>query len=143
MNRKFQINKKELLFLEPIKPEMSVETIFTNLVRILEEKGIKQKSGNSILIKLNQIGTLSETMDTINLAKKNNFNTIISHRSGETEDTFISDLSVGTSAGQIKTGSLSRSERIAKYNQLLRIEDTNENIEFSANNPFINYLNAK
>jgi len=107
------------------------------------EKGIKQKSGNSILIKLNQIGTLSETMDTINLAKKNNFNTIISHRSGETEDTFISDLSVGTSAGQIKTGSLSRSERIAKYNQLLRIEDTNENIEFSANNPFINYLNAK
>lgn len=107
------------------------------------EKGIKQKSGNSILIKLNQIGTLSETMDTINLAKKNNFNTIISHRSGETEDTFISDLSVGTSAGQIKTGSLSRSERIAKYNQLLRIEDSNENIDFSANNPFINYLNAK
>ena len=107
------------------------------------EKGIKQKSGNSILIKLNQIGTLSETMDTINLAKKNNFNTIISHRSGETEDTFISDLSVGTSAGQIKTGSLSRSERIAKYNQLLRIEDSNENIEFSGNNPFINYLNAK
>jgi len=107
------------------------------------EKGIKQKSGNSILIKLNQIGTLSETMDTINLAKKNNFNTIISHRSGETEDTFISDLAVGTSAGQIKTGSLSRSERIAKYNQLLRIEDSNENIIFSANNPFINYLNAK
>ncbi len=107
------------------------------------EEGIKKKSGNSILIKLNQIGTLSETMDTINLAKKNNFNTIISHRSGETEDTFIADLSVGTSAGQIKTGSLSRSERIAKYNQLLRIEDSNENMDFSGRNPFIKFLNVR
>ena len=104
--------------------------------------GIDKKAGNAILIKLNQIGTLSETMDTINLAKKNNYNTIISHRSGETEDTFIADLSVGVSSGQIKTGSLSRSERICKYNQLLRIEDSNEYIPFSGNIPFSNYINV-
>ena len=104
--------------------------------------GIDKKAGNSILIKLNQIGTLSETMDTIHLAKKNNYNTIISHRSGETEDTFIADLSVGVSSGQIKTGSLSRSERICKYNQLLRIEDSNEYIPFSGNIPFSKYINA-
>ena len=82
---------------------------------------IEKVSGNSILIKPNQIGTLSETIETINEAKRNNFGTIISHRSGETEDTFIADLSVAMDSGQIKTGSLSRSERIAKYNQLLRI----------------------
>jgi enolase len=82
-------------------------------------------------------------MDTINLAKKNNYNTIISHRSGETEDTFIADLSVGVSSGQIKTGSLSRSERISKYNQLLRIEDSNEYIPFSGNIPFSKYINVK
>jgi len=105
--------------------------------------GINKKAGNSILIKLNQIGTLSETMDTINLAKKNNYNTIISHRSGETEDTFIADLSVGVSSGQIKTGSLSRSERISKYNQLLRIEDSNEYIPFSGDIPFSKYINVK
>ena len=104
--------------------------------------GIDKKAGNAILIKLNQIGTLSETMDTINLAKKNNYNTIISHRSGETEDTFIADLSVGVSSGQIKTGSLSRSERICKYNQLLRIEDSNEYIPFSGNIPFSKYINV-
>ena len=104
--------------------------------------GIDKKAGNSILIKLNQIGPLSETMDTISLAKKNNYNTIISHRSGETEDTFIADLSVGVSSGQIKTGSLSRSERICKYNQLLRIEDSNEYIPFSGNIPFFKYINA-
>jgi enolase len=104
--------------------------------------GIDKKAGNSILIKLNQIGTLSETMDTINLAKKNHYNTIISHRSGETEDTFIADLSVGVSAGQIKAGSLSRSERICKYNQLLRIEDSDEYISFSGNIPFSKYINA-
>ena len=98
--------------------------------------GLEKKSGNSILIKLNQIGTLTETIETINLAKKNNFNTIISHRSGETEDTFISDLSVGIDSGQIKTGSLSRSERISKYNQLLRIEDRNPSIRFSGKVPF-------
>ena len=105
--------------------------------------GVDKKAGNSILIKLNQIGTLSETMDTINLAKKNNYNTIISHRSGETEDTFIADLSVGVSSGQIKTGSLSRSERISKYNQLLRIEDSNEYIPFSGDIPFSKYINVK
>ncbi len=87
-------------------------------------QGIQDGCGNSILIKLNQIGTLSETMDTIAMAKRAGFTTIISHRSGETEDTTISDLAVATNAGQIKTGSLSRSDRTAKYNQLLRIEET-------------------
>ncbi len=94
----------------------------TNKNRLL--KGIKDKSGNAILIKLNQIGTLSETLETIELAKTYNFGVIISHRSGETEDVFISDLSVAINAGQIKTGSLSRSDRTAKYNQLLRIEES-------------------
>ena len=78
---------------------------------------------NAILIKLNQIGTITETIDAINLAKKHCFGTIISHRSGETEDTIISDFSVSMAAGQIKTGSLSRTDRVAKYNQLLRIEE--------------------
>ncbi len=87
------------------------------------QNGIDLKSGNSILIKFNQVGTLTETLETINLAQTNNFNTIVSHRSGETEDNFISDLSVGVNAGQIKTGSLSRSDRTSKYNQLLRIEE--------------------
>ena len=85
--------------------------------------GIKQNVGNSILIKLNQIGTLSETITTINKARKHNYSAMISHRSGETEDTFISDLAVGTNSNQIKTGSLARSERVAKYNQLIRIEE--------------------
>ena len=87
------------------------------------KKGIEKNIANAILIKLNQIGTLTETLDAINMANKNNYNTIVSHRSGETEDTFISDLSVAYSCGQIKTGSLSRSDRVAKYNQLLRIEE--------------------
>ncbi len=104
------------------------------------EKGIKSHCGNSILIKLNQIGTVTETINTIALAKQHNFNTIISHRSGETEETFISDFSVGMSSGQIKTGSLCRSERIAKYNQLLRIEDREENLNFSGVDPFNKYL---
>lgn len=85
--------------------------------------GIEKKIGNSILIKVNQIGTLTETLDTIELAKRNGYTCIISHRSGETEDTTIADIAVATNAGQIKTGSLSRSDRIAKYNQLLRIEE--------------------
>ncbi len=102
--------------------------------------GLDKKCANAILIKLNQIGTLSETIETIDLAKNNNFNTIVSHRSGETEDTFISDLSVGIASGQIKTGSLCRSERIAKYNQLLRIEDRNDNIKFSGLEPFKKFL---
>jgi len=93
----------------------------TNPIRL--QKGIQQKAGNSILIKLNQIGTLTETLETIALATRNGFRSIISHRSGETEDTTIADLAVATRAGQIKTGSLCRSERVAKYNRLLRIED--------------------
>ena len=97
----------------------------TNKERLL--RGINEKSGNAILIKLNQIGTVSETLETIELAKNNNFGVVISHRSGETEDIFISDLSVALNAGQIKTGSLSRSDRTAKYNQLIRIEETLDN----------------
>lgn len=93
----------------------------TNKVRLA--KGIENKISNAILIKLNQIGTLTETLDTIALAKKNGYAAIISHRSGETEDTTIADLAVGTGVGQIKTGSLCRTDRVAKYNQLLRIEE--------------------
>ena len=85
--------------------------------------GIDNHAGNAILLKVNQIGTITETLETIDLARKNGYNTIISHRSGETEDTIIADLAVGLNMGQIKTGSLSRSERIAKYNRLLRIEE--------------------
>ncbi len=93
----------------------------TNVERL--KMGFKEKAANSILIKLNQIGSLTETLNTINLAKSHKYTTVISHRSGETEDTFISHLAVATGAGQIKTGSLCRSERIAKYNELLRIEE--------------------
>ena len=93
----------------------------TNTKRL--DKGIKEKSANSILVKPNQIGTLSETLEVISMAKKANFNTIISHRSGDTEDTFIADLAVATMSSQIKTGSLARSERVAKYNRLLRVEE--------------------
>ena len=93
----------------------------TNVKRL--KRGIKEKSANAILVKVNQIGTLTETLDVIELAKKNNFSTIISHRSGDTEDTFIADLAVATQSNQINTGSLARSERVAKYNRLLRIEE--------------------
>jgi len=93
----------------------------TNYKRL--ERGIKEKSANCVLIKPNQIGTLTETLDVINLAKENKINTIISHRSSDTEDTFIADLAVGTQSSQIKTGSLARSERVAKYNRLIRIEE--------------------
>ena len=93
----------------------------TNITRL--QKAIDDKSMNSILIKLNQIGTLSETIQAVELAKKVNYGAVISHRSGETEDTFIADLSVAMGMGQIKTGSISRSDRVAKYNQLLRIEE--------------------
>ena len=93
----------------------------TNKKRL--ERGIKEKSANSILIKPNQIGTISETLETIKLAQDNNFETIISHRSGDSEDTFIADLAVATNSSQIKTGSLARSERVAKYNRLLCIEE--------------------
>lgn len=87
------------------------------------QKGIDLKAGNAILLKVNQIGTITETLETIKLAKDNNYKTIISHRSGETEDTTISDLAVGLNLGQIKTGSLSRTDRTCKYNQLIRIEE--------------------
>ena len=93
----------------------------TNISRL--QKGIKEKSANAILIKPNQIGTVTETLEVIKFAQKNKFKTIISHRSGDSEDTFIADLAVGTKSSQIKTGSLSRSERVAKYNRLLRIEE--------------------
>ncbi len=93
----------------------------TNSKRL--EKGINENSANSILVKPNQIGTLTETLEVISMAKEANFNTIISHRSGDTEDTFIADLAVATESSQIKTGSLARSERVAKYNRLLRIEE--------------------
>ena len=87
------------------------------------QKGIESQSANSILVKVNQIGTLTETLNVIDLAQKNNFTTVISHRSGDSEDTFIADLAVMTNSSQIKTGSLARSERVAKYNRLLRIEE--------------------
>jgi enolase len=98
------------------------DDIFVTNPKILKH-GIEKGIGNSILIKLNQIGTLTETLDTIELAKGNNYTTIISHRSGETEDTSLAHLAVGTSAGQIKTGSLCRTDRVCKYNELLRISE--------------------
>jgi enolase len=87
------------------------------------KQGIARGVGNSILIKLNQIGTVTETLDTIQMAKDSGYTTVVSHRSGETEDSFIADLAVGVNSGQIKTGSMSRSDRVAKYNQLIRIEE--------------------
>ena len=104
------------------KVQLVGDDLFVTNIKRLQE-GIDNKVANSILIKFNQIGTLSETLDAIKLAKQNNYTSVISHRSGETEDTTIADLSVATSAGQIKTGSLSRTDRTAKYNQLLRIEE--------------------
>ena len=98
------------------------DDLFVTNTRFLR-KGIELGVANSILIKVNQIGTLSETLECIEMAKSNGRTAVISHRSGETEDAFIADLAVATNAGQIKTGSLSRSDHIAKYNQLLRIEE--------------------
>jgi enolase len=98
------------------------DDLFVTNTQILE-RGIKQKIANSILIKPNQIGTLTETLDAITMAVAANYTAVISHRSGETSDATIADIAVGTAATQIKTGSLSRSDRIAKYNQLLRIEE--------------------
>jgi enolase len=104
------------------KIQLVGDDLFVTNVEFLR-KGIAEHVANSILIKVNQIGTLTETLATIDLAKENNYSTVISHRSGETEDATIADIAVATNAGQIKTGSLSRSDRIAKYNQLLRIEE--------------------
>lgn len=98
------------------------DDLFVTNVEFLR-RGIKEGVGNSILVKVNQIGSLTETLDAIELAKENHYTAVISHRSGETEDTTIADIAVATNAGQIKTGSLSRTDRIAKYNQLLRIEE--------------------
>ena len=104
------------------KVQLVGDDLFVTNTNILQ-KGIDKKAANSILIKVNQIGTLTETISAVNLAKKHGFSTVISHRSGETEDNIISDLAVALNAGQIKTGSLSRSDRMSKYNQLLRIEE--------------------
>lgn len=108
------------------------DLLVTNVERL--QKAIELRAGNAILVKLNQIGTLTETIETIQTARVAGFRTIISHRSGETEDTFISHLAVGTGAGQIKTGSLSRTDRVAKYNELLRIAEADPNLPLS--NPF-------
>jgi enolase len=93
----------------------------TNVQRL--EQGIKKGIGNSILVKVNQIGSMTETLEAVEMAQKAGYTAVISHRSGETEDSTIADIAVATNAGQIKTGSLSRSDRIAKYNQLIRIEE--------------------
>jgi enolase len=94
----------------------------TNSVRLAE--GIERRAANSILVKVNQIGTLTETLEAVDLAHRSGYTAVLSHRSGETEDATIADLAVATQCGQIKTGSLSRSDRLAKYNQLLRIEES-------------------
>ncbi len=104
------------------KTQLVGDDLFVTNVKRLQQ-GISTQTANAILIKVNQIGSLSETLDTINLAKKNKYHSIMSHRSGETEDVTIADLAVATAVGQIKTGSLSRTDRLAKYNQLLRIEE--------------------
>jgi enolase len=104
------------------KVQLVGDDLFVTNVKFLR-KGIAERVANSILIKVNQIGTLTETLATIDLAKKNNYTAVISHRSGETEDTTIADIAVATNAGQIKTGSLCRTDRVCKYNQLLRIAE--------------------
>lgn len=109
------------------------DDLFVTNTKLLQ-KGIDEKAGNAILIKPNQIGSLTETIDAVLLAKKNGYNCVMSHRSGETEDTSIAHLAVGLGTGQIKTGSLSRTERIAKYNELMRIAEANNSLELK--NPF-------
>ena len=104
------------------KVQLVGDDLFVTDAKILK-RGVDETIANSILIKINQIGTLSETMAAIEMAKRAGYTAVVSHRSGETEDTFIADLAVGSNVGQIKTGSLSRSDRMAKYNQLLRIEE--------------------
>ena len=109
----------------------------TNTERL--SRGIKQRIGNSILIKVNQIGTLTETLEAISMAHRAGYTAIVSHRSGETEDTTIADISVAVNAGQIKTGAPSRSDRVAKYNQLLRIEEElGSNAQFPGRDAFFN-----
>jgi enolase len=123
------------------KIQLVGDDLFVTNTRILQE-GIDKGISNSILIKVNQIGTLSETLDAIAMAKKANYTAVISHRSGETEDTTIADLAVATSAGQIKTGSMSRSDRVAKYNQLLRIaEQLGDKTQYAGKKAFYNIEN--
>jgi len=119
------------------KIQLVGDDLFVTNTSILQE-GIDKHIANSILIKVNQIGTLTETLDAIEMAKKASYTNVISHRSGETEDTTIADIAVATNAGQIKTGSLSRTDRIAKYNQLLRIE---EELDTTAVFPGISAIN--
>ncbi len=104
------------------KIQLTGDDIFVTNPKILAE-GIKKGIGNSVLIKLNQIGTLTETLETVEMAKRNGYTCVFSHRSGETEDSFLADIAVATNAGQLKTGAPARSERLAKHNQLLRIEE--------------------
>ena len=105
------------------------DLLVTNVKRL--QKAIDEKAGNAILIKPNQIGSLSETIAAVKLAKEHGFNTVMSHRSGETEDVTIAHLAVGLNCGQIKTGSLSRTDRVAKYNELLRIAEANPDMPFA------------
>jgi enolase len=119
------------------KVQLVGDDLFVTDSRLLRE-GVKQGAANAILIKVNQIGTLSETFAAIELGKRSAFGTVISHRSGETEDTTIADIAVGTNALQIKTGSLSRSDRVAKYNQLLRIEeDLGDSVSYPGKEAFL------
>ena len=125
ISKLFKELKKNKCVIPVIKTNNSVKFKYKNKITNIErlKVGFLNKSSNSILIKLNQIGTVSETLEVIKFAQLIGFSTIVSHRSGESEDTFISDLAVGTNSNQIKTGSLARSERVAKYNQLIRIEE--------------------
>lgn len=120
------------------KIQLVGDDLFTTNPKIFSE-GIKRGMANSILVKVNQIGTLTETQKVINMAKSSGYSTVISHRSGDTEDTFIADLAVASGAGQIKTGSLSRSERVAKYNRLIYIEEKYK-LKFSGKTPFEKFL---
>jgi len=116
------------------------DDLFVTNTKILE-RGIREEISNAILIKFNQIGTLTETMAAIKMAQEADFNVVISHRSGETEDTTLADLAVATNAGQIKTGSLCRTDRVAKYNQLLRIvDDLGQNAKYAGKDVFKRFL---
>ncbi|MBE9562953.1 MAG: phosphopyruvate hydratase, partial [Proteobacteria bacterium] len=123
------------------KIQLVGDDLFVTNTTILKQ-GIDRNIANSILIKLNQIGTVTETLAAIEMAKRANYTAVISHRSGETEDSTIADLAVATSAGQIKTGSLSRSDRVAKYNRLIRIEEElGSNVTYPGKDAFYNLTN--
>ena len=125
------------------KVQLVGDDLFVTNTKILRE-GIQKNIANSILIKINQIGTLTETFAAIEMAKRSNYTAVVSHRSGETEDTTIADLSVATNALQIKTGSMSRTDRTAKYNQLLRIEeDLGETASYPGRSAFYNLRRSR